>query len=113
MIFNSSLPDEEIDLGKFYFGFISQDKLKHGYGLYISTKKKMTIEGTFRNGEPHGYVHIKWTEMGAKFLKYQGTMVNGKKEGSGTLDMQKKSKYIGEFKNDIFHGFGTLIGRDY
>ncbi len=36
----------------------------------------------------------------------------GKKEGLGILDMKNGSKYIGEFKNDKFHGEGTLVRKN-
>eukprot|EP00957_Ditylum_brightwellii_P040389 3056680-Ditylum_brightwellii.AAC.1 len=41
---------------------------------------------------------------------YDGEIVNGKKDGFGTL--HSSIKYTGEFKKDLFHGFGVLTWED-
>ncbi len=112
VIFKSSGNIEyEIDLGKSYFGFISKDRLKHGYGFYVSAKDNMTIQGTFFHGKPHGYMNVKYTLPSSVNKSYTGTMKFGMKDGIGILTMKEDGEYLGQFKDDKFHGEGTLVGR--
>ena len=40
---------------------------------------------------------------------YEGNWKNNKKDGEGTLVYQNDSRtYVGQFKNDLFNGWGTL-----
>lgn len=41
-------------------------------------------------------------------FKYNGNMVNGKKEGQGVYILSNGSKYYGEFKNDKMNGNGVM-----
>ena len=44
--------------------------------------------------------------------KYEGGLINGKREGLGTIEWQDGQKYIGEWKNDKMDGRGTYIWSD-
>ncbi len=41
--------------------------------------------------------------------KYSGSVLNGKREGKGTIIWPDGSRYTGYFKNDLRNGPGTLI----
>ena len=40
--------------------------------------------------------------------KYAAEIIEGKKDGQGTVTFSNGDTYIGEFKNGSFHGQGTL-----
>merc|ERR1719379_1151837 len=42
--------------------------------------------------------------------KYEGNIVNGKKEGYGRLTFADGRVYVGSFPNDRMHGKGKMIG---
>ena len=39
--------------------------------------------------------------------EYNGTVLNGKANGRGTLTFKSGAKYIGLFKDNMYHGKGT------
>ena len=41
--------------------------------------------------------------------KYQGSVVDGKRDGKGTIVWPDGSRYVGHFKNDLRNGPGTMI----
>lgn len=43
---------------------------------------------------------------------YKGELINGKKEGLGSYFYQDGRKYVGNFKNDLFDGEGTLLDKN-
>ena len=63
-------------------------------------------EGQYMNGTLHG----QGTEyyLNQKYESYVGEFKNGIKDGYGTLTYSDGSTYIGEFKNDVRHGLGTF-----
>ena len=82
---------------------------------------KYKIEGAWLNGEPNGY----WREEvagkvaigiwkngklvnGTLFFSngeiYEGSIVNGKKEGFGKFTSKSGSIFLGHFKNNMKHG---------
>ena len=40
--------------------------------------------------------------------KYKGKITNGKPNGFGVLTYPDGTKYVGEYKNGLYHGQGTL-----
>ena len=40
--------------------------------------------------------------------KYEGKIINGKKNGLGTLIYKNNSRYIGHFKDNLRDGYGVL-----
>jgi len=69
-----------------------EDDLFHGLGTYIFSNGAIYM-GVWKNGQQHG----------------QGTYFFPKE---GTLEYPDGAKYIGDFEDDKFHGFGKLIYTD-
>eukprot|EP00520_Triparma_pacifica_P008165 CAMPEP_0118662320 /NCGR_PEP_ID=MMETSP0785-20121206/16766_1 /TAXON_ID=91992 /ORGANISM="Bolidomonas pacifica, Strain CCMP 1866" /LENGTH=75 /DNA_ID=CAMNT_0006555851 /DNA_START=45 /DNA_END=269 /DNA_ORIENTATION=- len=45
---------------------------------------------------------------------YEGEFLDGVREGNGTLTYhQKGDQYVGEFQNNMFHGFGVYTWGDF
>ena len=55
----------------------------------------------------------KWMGFGEKDTqpKYQGQVKDGKPNGLGSLTYPDGSKYVGEWKDDKYHGQGTWFGK--
>ena len=51
---------------------------------------------------------IQWREIGEKdsHAKYKGDVLVGKPHGFGTVVYPDGNKYVGEFRNGLFHGRG-------
>jgi len=83
---------------------------KHGRGVLTLSGAAAIYEGTWANGELTG-VGVYHTEAGES---YAGGFVNGRKCGQGELMLntagapKDRSRYVGNFVNDKFHGEGTL-----
>lgn len=78
----------------------------HGFGCLRKQQKTSYYEGFFENGSlRNGFVKIK---EGKK--KYTGSLVNGKYEGFGKLELSH-STYVGDFKDNLYHGEGTWIDK--
>lgn len=45
-------------------------------------------------------------------MVYQGSILNGKMNGKGSLTFENGDTYIGEFKNGAFDGQGTFTSKD-
>lgn len=45
-------------------------------------------------------------------MVYQGSILNGKMNGKGTLTFENGDTYTGEFKNGAFDGQGTFTSKD-
>jgi hypothetical protein len=43
---------------------------------------------------------------------FDGTIIDGKREGYGTYIFKNGDKYVGEFRNDLFNGNGVFIWND-
>lgn len=122
-------------VGSSYIGFLKNGE-RHGKGvlLYFSRSfliKKYYIyrgcyEGTWNNGVPQG-TGVFYDKDGKVNLqgiftkdeldsaygiehKYEGSYLDGKKNGFGSLTntMTKDLIYKGHWKNDMYHGQGTL-----
>lgn len=48
------------------------------------------------------------TQIWEDGTKYQGSVVNGKRHGKGTITWPDGSRYVGYFKNDLRNGPGTM-----
>ena len=44
--------------------------------------------------------------------KYEGDFKNDMKDGHGTLEYPDGRKYVGEFKNDLMHGKGVMTTKN-
>ena len=86
---------------------------KNGYkkkGIYTSITADGYLEyiGEFKNLDYHGIGIETFFVDNVAILKYEGEFKNGKKNGKGILSWPKRGEiYIGEFKNDNYHGEGT------
>jgi hypothetical protein len=65
-----------------------------------------TYIGTFLHGVPHGHGFIEYA--GGKG-KYEGDLVQGKRDGYGKLVEQDLSSYEGQWKNNLRHGTGKQL----
>jgi len=52
------------------------------------------------------------TDIGQKWITYEGNFRNGVREGYGTLIFAEESKYVGNFKNNLPNGIGKFIKKD-
>lgn len=61
--------------------------------------------GEYKNGKPDGrgilYYSAQWS-----MKSYDGTWINGVREGHGTMIYKNGDKYVGNFKNGLFNGDG-------
>ena len=95
----------------FYKGDFINDKY-HGEGRLV-VKGEYEYVGEFSNGEFHGKGIIRY-ENGKTF---NGEFNNGKKVGEGVLTIKHgedgpEEKYVGEFQDDYYHGFGKYTFKD-
>ncbi len=129
--------DNEVELKMFYKVFTYENELMISSGFYQkdiiteSTIIKLKLNRTakipytilsydFNNGfinKPHD-INISFLEEKNINLKrandefgneYVGGVLNGLKNGFGEFTYATKTKYIGEFKNNIREGLGTLV----
>jgi hypothetical protein len=105
-------PDGSTFVGYFLNGkisglgrFMNCDKIVY-QGLFISQEGGETTLG----GESI-VVHGKGMETWPNGIKYEGTYNMGHKEGDGVLFMLD-GKYVGEFYNDDFNGYGEVTWRN-
>ena len=61
-------------------------------------------EGTYKDGKSDGL----WTYWENDGSKYEGGFYFGLKEDQGTSTYSNGEQYSGNFRNDLFHGYGTL-----
>lgn len=113
-----------------YIGFLNNGK-KHGKGVFLfyhyrsktfvgkymgSWKDDMpTGEGTFFDKDGHVIIQDSFTNdeiLSAENLqyKYEGELVNGKRDGFGILKNLATGNfiYVGEWQNGLYHGQGVL-----
>ncbi|CAG9313025.1 unnamed protein product [Blepharisma stoltei] len=82
-----------------------KDNLKHGPGA-MKLRSGHEIEGDWKDDVLQGdFVTILYAEGG----KYQGSIVNGKREGRGVMIYQGAARYEGEWVADMRQGLGMLI----
>jgi hypothetical protein len=69
--------------------------------------------GFLRKGEwVGGLAHGAGYEVHADLYTYEGNYDNGAKSGKGTLEFKDGGAYVGEFKNNLFDGFGVRTWAD-
>ena len=82
-------------------GCISGD-CQNGFGTY-KDKDGFTYIGTFKNGMYNGT--CTWYDKNDR-LFYEGSVVEGKPQGIGTLYLENGDVYEGEFNNNKMDGYG-------
>jgi len=93
----------------------------HGYGTLTNRVHEtensgdcFVIEekyvGQFKHGLTHGYGRKTWASKAGEEEKnhYVGQWNCGKRDGRGEFTWRNGAKYIGQFKNNRFHGQGTV-----
>jgi hypothetical protein len=114
--------------GSVYEGAWKRDKY-NGYGRLVLGKEYM-YEGDFVEGMFHGtgtckmlgflrrgewvggLAHGSGYEVHTDLYTYQGNYDNGAKSGKGTLEFKDGGAYVGEFKQNVFDGFGVRTWAD-
>lgn len=84
---------------KLYFGGFKEGR-KHGRGCEVNYKEGTVCRGEYQNGGKIGLFKVKSDEY-----EYEGGIVDGLFEGSGTL-VNKFSRYSGQFEKGYKHGRG-------
>lgn len=103
--FNEPYTDEKtFDDGNHYIGEWRNGRI-WGKGTYTWKATGSTYQGDWVDGKMHGFGIYTWT---AKGISYTGYFANGKRHGQGALFGQDGEKYIGDFVNDLFEGYGEL-----
>ena len=80
----------------------------HGDGVF-TTPDGTKLIGQFKDGAPHGQMHI--TVTYADGDKFTGQIKDRKKNGSGILIKTDGIKYEGQFKDDKYHGYGKWTSK--
>ena len=90
-----------------YVGDILDGK-PHGQGIIYykpdDSEEKVSYEGSWVNGEREGYGTMIWKDG----RKYEGNWKNDKKDGYGTQYGKSGGKYVGNWKEGKLDGQGTL-----
>lgn len=86
-----------------YFGELSEDGLRHGYGE-ITYANGDIYKGNWINDKQDGRGVYLWKEYG----RYEGDFVDGKMQGNGKRVYQSGNVYIGQFVDGKKHGQGTM-----
>ena len=89
--------------GNYYKGELN-DGISDGTGEIV-VKNKYKYKGTFKDDLPNGKGCLENYEDNSK---YNGEILNGKKEGKGILEYKDGTIYDGDFKNDQYDGLGVL-----
>jgi MORN repeat len=66
-----------------------------------------TWTGLCRNGLKSGYGISQWFEHGRTIDRFEGTFVEGRRQGVGRYTWNEVSWYVGFYKNDLPSGQGT------
>ena len=102
---NKPYTDEKtFDDGNHYIGEWRNGRI-WGKGTYTWKATGNTYQGDWVDGKMHGFGIYTWTASG---ISYTGYFANGKRHGQGALFGQDGEKYIGDFVNDLFEGYGEL-----
>jgi hypothetical protein len=93
--------------GAFYLGRF-KNNFRLGKGIYIWPSGNV-FDGAWENGMGNGMgvmfnIRKKW--------RYEGQVKDWKWQGNGILQQQDGNFYIGGFKNDKRHGFGSVNSAD-
>ena len=114
--------------GDCYEGEFKDDEMS-GYGVFLYNNGAR-YEGQFLNDARNGkgtfafedyvyegdFVEGQWTGYGVLTFedgtKYEGDFVEGRFEGKGTFYESGVLSYIGEFKDDMRHGYGKELDKD-
>jgi len=80
-----------------------QHAIKTGQGHYLE-EGKLEYNGSFVNGKFHGTGSVRY----ANGMKYQGDWFEGKMKGEGSLTTTTGDTYVGEMDDSKFNGEGTL-----
>ena len=89
-----------------YKGEIS-DIYAKGYGIYLNNETGDKYEGEWNNSMKNGIgIELYNTNF------YQGTFVNGKRNGIGEYFWENNIFYYGEWKNNLMHGIGIYNFND-
>ncbi|KAM3136185.1 hypothetical protein pb186bvf_011644 [Paramecium bursaria] len=101
-----------------------QDGQKDGYGRIIEKKSNHILyEGQFKSDKYDGYGVINnlqmkeqpnydysdFSKLGFFWQSYFGDFKDGKKNGMGQLKLNNFESFIGQFRNDLVHGYGIFI----
>ena len=89
--------------GNYYKGGLKDGK-SDGNGEMV-VKDKYKYVGTFSDDYPNGNGILENYENGTK---YNGEILNGKKNGKGVLEFKDGTIYEGDFKNDAYEGMGVI-----
>ncbi|KAG2392479.1 hypothetical protein C9374_012731 [Naegleria lovaniensis] len=95
--------------GNYYEGEWKENK-RCGYGVMHWTTDPLEIyEGEWLNDLPQGNgKHTYLQASGKKCNYYEGTFIEGKREGQGTFHYADGSSYTGEWFNNLKHGEGVF-----
>ena len=93
--------------GNYYKGKLINGKAKGKGEMLI--KNKLKYIGDFDNELPNGEGTMENFE---DETNYDGHIINGIKEGFGTLKFKDGTKYEGQFKDDKYEGKGKIIYAD-
>lgn len=88
-------PDGSTYVGEWKYGKYD------GYGVYTSP------EGTYSGGHKNNLFHGYGTEI-TSGGNYEGEFFNGHYHGKGTFKYSDGRKYVGEWKNSKWNGFGKI-----
>ncbi len=80
-----------------------KNDIKTGEGSYFK-EGVLEYNGSFVNGKFHGIGTIRYADG----TKYQGEWFEGKMKGRGTFTSPEGDTYIGEMEDNTFNGEGTL-----
>lgn len=90
---------------KLYYG-LWKNNMRHGYGI-MEYKDGSRYEGNYKEGKKDGYGKVKHVNGDV----YEGKWKKGKKVGYGygSRTFSLNNWYKGEFKDELYHGYGTLL----
>ena len=97
--------------GRIYQGDFVNDKFE-GYGTMktpgTKNQKEIIYSGQWKEGKEHG----KGTEKMESDYELKGIFENGNLVKATYNDLKSKSVYKGQFKDNMFHGYGELHMKD-
>ena len=91
--------------GASYKGYINDQGLREGHGLYID-KNGNKYEGGWKNDKASGYGCKRFKKTGDV---HEGYYENDKRENFGVYLWSNTDKYIGNWSNGVMHGQGTFM----
>ncbi|KAM9462177.1 radial spoke head 10 homolog B [Clarias gariepinus] len=89
--------------------------IRHGLGMYKSSKTSTVYKGQWYKGKRHGKGTMYYNEEATSW--YKGDWENNRKEGWGIRCYPSGDTYEGQWKNSVRHGEGTMkwiqLGQEY